>query len=103
MRLQDIFGTPTVAKLLDALLENPTLVWGQGHLARRLNIDRATMRCTLARLQTLGLVSIDVNPVGVRVNAIMFNNETEQGKALLAFCRRIADLKHVLTNKTHTP
>jgi DNA-binding MarR family transcriptional regulator len=90
MRLQDIFRTPTMAKLLDLLLANPTLCYLQGDLARRLDIDKLTMRHTLGRLQRLGLVAVDVNPVGVRLNAIMFNDETKQGKALLAFYRRIA-------------
>jgi DNA-binding MarR family transcriptional regulator len=90
MRLQDIFRTPTMAKLLDLLLANPTLCYLQGDLARRLNVDKATLRVALAPLQRLGLVAVDVNPVGVHLNAIMFNDETEQGKALLAFYRRIA-------------
>ena len=90
MRLQDIFKTPTVAKTLDLLLADPGLCYMQGDLKRRLNVDKATMRRTVARLQRLGLVDVDVNPVGVHLNAIMFNDETEQGQALLAFYRRIA-------------
>jgi DNA-binding MarR family transcriptional regulator len=89
MRLQDIFKTPTVAKALDLLLADPGLCYMQGDLKRRLNVDKATLRVALARLQRLGLVAVDVNPVGVHLNAIMFNDETKQGKALLAFYRRI--------------
>jgi DNA-binding MarR family transcriptional regulator len=90
MKLEHIFKTPTVAKVPDLLLANPTLHYLQGDLARRLNVDKATARHTLARLESLGFVSVDVNPAGVGLKAIMFNRETEQGKALLAFYRRIA-------------
>jgi DNA-binding MarR family transcriptional regulator len=90
MRLQDIFKTPTLAKALDLLLANPATRYSQGDLARRLNVDKATMRRAIARLQRLGLVEVDVNPAGVGIKAIMFNDETEQGQALLAFYRRIA-------------
>jgi hypothetical protein len=36
---------------------------------------------------------VDVNPAGVGIKAITFDYETEQGKALLAFYRRIAALQ----------
>ena len=90
MRLQDIFKTPTMAKALDLLLANPGLCYMQGDLKRRLNVDKATMRRAIGRLRRLGLVEVHVNPAGVHLNAIMFNDETEQGQALLAFYRRIA-------------
>jgi Mn-dependent DtxR family transcriptional regulator len=89
MRLQDVFKTPTMAKALDLLLTNPGLCYMQGDLKRRLNVDKATLRVTIARLQGLGLVAVDV-PGGVGIKAIEFNDETKQGKALLAFSRRIA-------------
>jgi len=94
MRLQDIFKTPTMAKLLDLLLTNPTIYYGQGDLKRRLNVDKATMRHAVARLQRLGLVAVDVNPVGVRLKAIRFNDETDQGKALLAFHKRLSRVRN---------
>jgi len=93
MRLQDIFKTPTIAKLLDLLLAKPNATYLQSHITGRLGIEKATMRRTIARLQRLGLVAVDVNPAGVHLNAIVFNHETEQGKALLALYRRIAALQ----------
>jgi DNA-binding MarR family transcriptional regulator len=90
MKLEHVFKTATVAKVLDLLLANPTLHYMQGDLARRLNVDKATLRVAIARLQRLGFVSVDVNPVGVHLNAITFNDETEQGQAVLAFYQRIA-------------
>jgi len=68
---------------------NPSLHYMQGDLARRLDVDKATMRAALARLQRLGLVAVDVNPAGVHLNAITFNDETKQGKALLKLHRTI--------------
>jgi len=90
MRLQDIFRTPTMAKLLDLLLAKPNATYLQSHITGRLGIDKATMRRGIARLQRLGLVEVDINPAGVHLNAITFNDETKQGKALLTFYRRIA-------------
>jgi len=90
MRLQDIFKTPTIAKLLDLLLAKPNATYLQSHITGRLGIDKATMRRAIGRLRRLGLVEVHVNPAGVHLNAIMFNDETEQGQALLAFYRRIA-------------
>jgi DNA-binding MarR family transcriptional regulator len=90
MRLQDIFRTPTIAKLLDLLLAKPNATYLQSHVIGRLGIEKATLRVTIARLQRLGLVAVDVNPAGVHLNAIMFNDETKQGKAALTFYRRIA-------------
>ena len=93
MRLQDIFKTPSMVKVLDLVLAKPSATYLQSHITGRLGIDKATMRRTIARLQRLGLVEVDVNPAGVHLNAIMFNDETEQGKALLVFYRRIAALQ----------
>jgi len=93
MRLQDIFKTPSMVKVLDLLLAKRNATYLQSDITGRLGIDKATMRRAIARLQRLGLVAVDVNPAGVHLNAIMFNDETEQGKALLAFYRRIAALQ----------
>jgi DNA-binding MarR family transcriptional regulator len=97
MKFEDVFKTPTVARLLDLLLAKPNATYLQSHITGRLGIDKATMRRTIARLQRLGLVDVDVNPAGVHLNAIMFNDETKQGKAALTFYRRIAALR--LENK----
>jgi Mn-dependent DtxR family transcriptional regulator len=88
MRLQDIFKTPTVAKALDLLLANPGLCYMQSDLKHRLNVDKATLRVTITRLQRLGLVAVDV-PGGIGIKAIEFNDETKQGKALLKLHRAI--------------
>jgi DNA-binding MarR family transcriptional regulator len=93
MRLQDIFKTPSMVKVLDLLLAKPSATYLQSDITGRLGIDKATMRRAIAHLQRLGLVEVDVNPAGVHLNAIMFNDETEQGKALLVFYRRIAALQ----------
>lgn len=90
MKLEHIFKTPTMAKVLDLLLRKPSGTYLQSDITGRLGIDKATMRRTIARLQRLGLIDVDVNPAGVHLNAITFNDETKQGKALLAFYRRIA-------------
>ena len=82
-----------MANVLDLLLANPTLCYLQGDVARRLGVDKLTIRRTLARLQRLGVVAVDVNPAGVHLNAIMSNDETEQGKAVLAFYQRIVTLQ----------
>jgi DNA-binding IclR family transcriptional regulator len=88
MKFQDVFKTPTMAKALDLLLANPGLCYMQGDLKRRLNVDKATLRVTLARLQRLGIVAVDV-PAGLGIKAIEFNDETKQGKALLKLYRAI--------------
>jgi Mn-dependent DtxR family transcriptional regulator len=88
MRLQDVFKTPTMAKALDLLLANPGLCYMQGDLKHRLNVDKATLRRTIARLQRLGLVVVDV-PGGVGIKAITFNRESKAGRALLNLHRRI--------------
>ena len=88
MKLEHVFKTATVAKVLDLLLANPGLCFMQGDLKRRLNVDKATLRVTLARLQRLGLVAVDV-PGGIGIKAIEFNDETKQGKALLKLHRTI--------------
>jgi Mn-dependent DtxR family transcriptional regulator len=88
MRLQDIFKTPTMAKVLDLLLANPGLCYMQGDLKRRLNVDKATLRVTLARLQRLGLVVVDV-PGGVGIKAITFNGDSDAGRAFLSLHRKI--------------
>ena len=90
MRLQDIFKTPSMVKVLDLLLAKPSATYLQSDITGRLGIDKATMRRAIGRLRRLGLVEVHVNPAGVHLNAIMFNDETEQGQALLAFYRRIA-------------
>ena len=92
VRLQDIFKTPTMAKALDLLLANPGLCYMQGDLKRRLNVDKATLRVTLARLQRLGLVVVDV-PGGVGIKAITFNGDSDAGRALLSLHRRIRKIK----------
>jgi len=78
-----------MARLLDLLLRKPSGTYLQSDITGRLGIDKATLRVTLARLQRLGLVAVDVNPAGVHLNAIMLNGETKQGRALLTFHRRI--------------
>ena len=88
MRLQDIFKTPTVARALDLLLAKPNGTYLQSHITERLGIVKATLRVTLARLQRLGLVAVDV-PGGIGIKAIEFNDETKQGKALLKLHRAI--------------
>jgi DNA-binding MarR family transcriptional regulator len=93
MRLQDIFKTPTVAKALDLLLANPGLCYMQGDLKRRLDVDKATLRVTIARLQRLGLVAVDVNPAGVGIKVITFNGDSDAGRALLSLHRRIRKIK----------
>jgi DNA-binding MarR family transcriptional regulator len=92
MRLQDIFKTPTLARALDLLLTNPTIHYSQGDLARRLNVDKATMRRAIERLQVLGLIDVDVDPAGVRIKAVTFNGDTDAGRALLNFHRRIKEI-----------
>jgi len=93
MRLQDIFKTPTLAKVLDLLLAKPSATYLQSDITGRLGIDKATMRRTIARLQRLGLVTVEVNPAGVHLNAIMFNDESDAGRALLSLHRRIRKIK----------
>jgi len=82
-----------MVKVLDLLLRKPSGTYLQSDITGRLGIDKATLRVTLARLHSLGLVAVDVNPAGVHLNTIMFNRETAQGRALLAFYRRIATLQ----------
>ena len=85
MRLQDVFKTPTVAKALDLLLTNPGLCYMQSDLRHRLDVDKATLRVTIARLQRLGLVAVDV-PGGVGIKAITFNGDSDAGRAFLSLC-----------------
>jgi hypothetical protein len=89
MKLQDIFRTPTIAKLLDLLLAKPNATYLQSHVIGRLGIEKATLRVAIARLQHLGLVAVDVNPAGVHLNAIMFNDESDAGRAFLNLHRKI--------------
>ena len=89
MRLQDIFKTPTAGRLLDLLLMNPTTCYSQGDLKRRLNVAPITMRRAIARLQRLGLVAVDVNPVGVGIKAVTFNGDSKAGRALLKLHRTL--------------
>lgn len=93
MRLQDIFKTPSMVKVLDLLLAKPSATYLQSDITGRLGIDKATMRRAIEHLQKLGLVEVDMNPAGVGIKAITFNDETDQGKAFLAFYRRIAALQ----------
>jgi DNA-binding IclR family transcriptional regulator len=91
MRLEDIFRTPTAARLLDLLLAKPGATYLQSHITGRLGIEKATLRVTIARLQRLGLVAVDV-PGGIGIKAIEFNDETKQGKALLKLHRTLRKL-----------
>ena len=50
------------------------------------------MRGAIERLQRLGLVAVDVNPAGVRIKAITFNGDSDAGRALLNFHRRIREI-----------
>ena len=89
MKLQDIFKTPTIAKLLDLLLAKPNATYLQSHITGRLGIDKATMRRAIARLQRLGLVEVDVNPAGVGLKAVTFNGDSNAGRAFLNLHRKI--------------
>jgi DNA-binding MarR family transcriptional regulator len=93
MRLQDIFKTPTVARALDLLLAKPNGTYLQSHITERLGIDKATMRRTIARLQRLDLVVVDVDPAGVHLKAVTFNRDSKAGRALLNLHRRIRKIK----------
>jgi len=99
MKIAELFPTPTSVRLLDLLLKHPRGVASQNILADQLGVAPITLRRTLKRLEALGLVKVDLNPTGVGIKAITFNNETEQGKALLTFHRRIAALQ--LEDKDH--
>jgi len=89
MRLQDIFKTPTMAKLLDLLLAKPNATYLQSHMTGRLGIDKATMRRTIERLRLLDLIDIDVDPAGVHLKAVTFNGDSKAGRALLKLHRTI--------------
>ena len=91
-RLQDVFKFPTAARLLDLLLANPGRYYSQGILKHTLNVDSATMRRAVARLERLGFVAVDVNPAGFGIKVIRLN-ETEQGKVFLDLYRRITALR----------
>jgi DNA-binding MarR family transcriptional regulator len=83
MKLEHIFKTPTIAKVLDLLLANPNLHYLQSDLRCRLNIDKATMRRSIARLHALGLIDLDVDPGGVHLKSVRFNTESGVGRAFL--------------------
>lgn len=89
MRLLDVFSSPSVIKLLEFLASNPSAVYSQGILVTRLKLDKATLRRAVKRLEVLGLVEVDVNPVDVGLNVVRFSDETELGKAVLTLHKRL--------------
>jgi predicted ArsR family transcriptional regulator len=93
MKIADLLPTRTSIRLLDLLLEHPHGVASQNILAMELGVAPITLRRTLKRLETLGLVEVDLNPSGVGIKAVTFNAESKQGKAVSAFHRRIAGLR----------
>jgi DNA-binding MarR family transcriptional regulator len=93
MKLADIFTTPTIATLLDLLLTRPRAVYTQTLLSKELKRDVRAVRRAVSRLEALGLVEVGVNPVEVRIKVVKFNDETELGRAVLAFYRHIAVLQ----------
>jgi DNA-binding Lrp family transcriptional regulator len=93
MKIAELLPTPTSIRLLDLLLKHPRGVASQNILADQLAVAPITLRRTLKRLEKLGLVQVDLNPTGVGINAVTFNAESQQGKAVLAFHRRIAPLQ----------
>jgi DNA-binding IclR family transcriptional regulator len=94
MKIAELFPTRTSVRLLDLLLKHPRGVASQNILADQLGVAPITLRRTLKRLEALGLVKVDLNPVGVGIKAITFNDETEQGKALLGFRKRILHVRN---------
>jgi predicted ArsR family transcriptional regulator len=81
MRLQDVFKTPSMVKVLDLLLAKPSATYLQSDITGRLGIDKATMRRAIERLQALDLINIDVDPAGVHIKAITFNGDSKAGRA----------------------
>jgi len=89
MKLAEFFPTRTSLRLLDLLLKHPNHVASQGILANQLGVASITLRRTLKRLEAVGLVEVDVNPVGVGIKAITFNGDSKAGRALLKLHRTI--------------
>jgi len=92
MKLAEFFPTRTSLRLLDLLLKHPNHVASQGILANQLGVAPITLRRTLKRLEALGLVEVDVNPVGVGIKAITFNGDSKAGRALVKLHRAIRRL-----------
>jgi len=97
MRIGDLLPTQTSIKLIDWLLEHPHGIASQNMLAKKLSVAPITLRRTLKRLERLGLVQVDLNAAGTGINVVMFNAESQQGKAVSALSKRIAALR--LENK----
>jgi DNA-binding IclR family transcriptional regulator len=93
MKIEDLFPTRTSLRLLDLLLKHPRGVASQGILANQLGVAPITLRRTLKRLEAVGLVEVDVNPVGVGIKAVTFNGDGDAGRALLSLHRRIRKIK----------
>jgi DNA-binding IclR family transcriptional regulator len=93
MKIAELFPTRTSVRLLDLLLNHPRGVASQNILADQLGVAPITLHRTLKRLEALGLVKVDLNPIDVGIKAVTFNDETEQGQAVLAFYQRIAALQ----------
>jgi DNA-binding IclR family transcriptional regulator len=93
MKIAELFPTRTSVRLLDLLLKHPRGVAIQNILADQLGVAPITLRRTLKRLEALGLVKVDLNPIDVGIKAVTFNDETKQGQAVLAFHRRIIALQ----------
>jgi len=93
MKIIELFPTRTSVRLLDLLLRRPRGVYSQGILANQLDVAPITLRRTLKRLEAVGLVQVDLNATGTSINVVMFNAESQQGKAVLALRRRIAALR----------
>jgi len=89
MKLAQIFPTGTSLRLLDLLLERPGSVASQNILAKQLDVAPITLRRTLKRLETLGLVRVDLNPGDVGIKAITFNGDSHAGRALLNLHRTL--------------
>jgi DNA-binding MarR family transcriptional regulator len=92
MKIADLFPTRTSLRLLDLLLEHPNHVASQGILADQLGVAPITLRRTLKRLEALGLVKVDVNPVGVGIKVVTFNRDSKAGRALVKLHRVIRRL-----------
>lgn len=101
MKIADLLPTRTSIRLLDLLLKYPHGIASQNILAKQLNVAPITLRRTLKRLETLGLIQVDLNPSGIGIKAVTFNAESKQGRAVSGFSRRIAALR--LENKDCVP
>jgi DNA-binding IclR family transcriptional regulator len=92
MKLTELFPTRTSLRLLDLLLKHPRGVASQNILADQLGVAPITLRRTLKRLEALGLVNVDVNPVGVGIKAVTFNRDSKAGRALVKLHRAVRRL-----------